>query len=85
MAQQVVQEDLTKRAGGEGANGSANGTDGGAGVQNNILGTNYYWGGGGGGAEHPDGTDRSGQGGLGGGGGGASSGSALELEVVALA
>ena len=63
-------------AGGEGANGSANGTDGGAGIQNNILGTNYYWGGGGGGGEHADGTDRSGRGGLGGGGGGASSGSA---------
>ena len=41
--------------------------NGGAGVMNNILGTNYYWGGGGGGANLYGG---GGMGGIGGGGGG---------------
>jgi filamentous hemagglutinin family protein len=48
------------------------GSNGGAGVQNNILGNNYYWAGGGGGSGW---NGYSGNGGLGGGGGGAGNGS----------
>ena len=55
-------------AGGVGTNTPANG---GPGVQNNILGTSYYWAGGGGGAGY---SGPAGNGGLGGGGGGAPSG-----------
>ena len=54
--------------GGAGAAGSSNPANGGAGIQNAILGTNYYWAGGGGGAGY---TSNPGNGGLGGGGGGA--------------
>jgi hypothetical protein len=55
-------------AGGRGVDSTAR-ADGGPGVPNAILGTNYFWGGGGGGSGH----DRAaGNGGSGGGGGGAS-------------
>jgi hypothetical protein len=53
--------------GGAGANGSNTPATGGAGRQNNILGTNYYWAGGGGGSGW---TGAAGKGGFGGGGGG---------------
>jgi alpha-tubulin suppressor-like RCC1 family protein len=53
--------------GGAGAAGSANPGHGGDGVENDILGTNYWWAGGGGGAGH---SGRGGNGGKGGGGGG---------------
>lgn len=64
-------------AGGAGAGGngesrsssSSAGGNGGNGVQNNILGTNYYWAGGGGGSSYT-GSNGGGNGGLGGGGGG---------------
>ena len=57
-------------AGGPGSTGQSHGaSSGGAGVQNCILGTCYYWGGGGGGAGH---SYRGGDGGIGGGGGGGS-------------
>ena len=57
-------------AGGPGSTGRSHGaSSGGAGVQNCILGTCYYWGGGGGGAGH---SYRGGNGGIGGGGGGGS-------------
>jgi hypothetical protein len=58
-------------AGGVGANGTGDNTtgNGGNGVQNAILGINYYWGGGGGGAGWVS-TTSGGNGGLGGGGGG---------------
>jgi hypothetical protein len=54
-------------AGGVGASGS-NQADGGIGIQNDILGTNYYWAGGGGGAGY---SREGGNGGSGGGGAGA--------------
>ncbi|CAB5214397.1 hypothetical protein UFOVP190_92 [uncultured Caudovirales phage] len=54
-------------AGGAGAGGGATAT-GGTGIQNAILGTNYYWCGGGGGAGY---SINGGPGGAGGGGGGA--------------
>ena len=54
--------------GGAGAAGATNPANGGVGIQNAILGTNYYWGGGGGGAGY---TVYGGNGGQGGGGGGA--------------
>lgn len=54
-------------AGGVGASGS-NQADGGVGIQNDILGTNYYWAGGGGGAGY---SREGGNGGAGGGGAGA--------------
>jgi len=61
-----------KAAGGAGAGGNGTsavcvGGPGGNGVQNNITGTNHYWGGGGGGGTF---TGTGGNGGLGGGGGG---------------
>jgi hypothetical protein len=59
-------------AGGAGA-GSGGAANGGIGVQNSILGTNYYWAGGGGGSGY---TINGGVGGAGGGGGGAISGNA---------
>jgi|GEM_PF-1757711 len=52
-------------AGGAGGNSPGNG---GVGIQNDIMGTNYYWAGGGGGAGY---SNIAGNGGLGGGGGGA--------------
>ncbi|MFZ3009730.1 MAG: glycine-rich domain-containing protein [Candidatus Microsaccharimonas sp.] len=54
--------------GGAGGVGSNTPAHGGIGVQNNILGTNYYWGGGGGGSGY---SGIGGNGGAGGGGGGA--------------
>jgi hypothetical protein len=54
-------------AGGNGAD-STNQPNGGAGVQNAILGTNYFWAGGGGGSGY---SSNGGSGGAGGGGGGA--------------
>lgn len=56
--------------GGGGAGGAGSNTpgNGGVGVQNSILGTNYHWAGGGGGAGY---SGQGGNGGLGGGGGGA--------------
>ena len=54
--------------GGAGAAGNVNPANGGDGVANNILGTNYFWAGGGGGAGY---TGNPGNGGAGGGGGGA--------------
>lgn len=54
-------------AGGVGASG-ANQADGGIGIQNDILGPNYYWAGGGGGAGY---SREGGNGGAGGGGAGA--------------
>lgn len=54
--------------GGAGAAGSVNPANGGAGIENNFLGINYYWAGGGAGAGY---TGNPGNGGLGGGGGGA--------------
>ncbi|NCW63951.1 MAG: hypothetical protein EBW04_07555, partial [Betaproteobacteria bacterium] len=71
--------DPTRGAGGGGAGAAAadsttsstsddGQSDGGDGIQNDITGTNLYWGGGGGGAAHTNGY--AGDGGLGGGGGG---------------
>lgn len=54
--------------GGAGAAGSNTPANGGVGVQDNILGTSYYWAAGGGGAGY---SGIAGNGGLGGGGGGA--------------
>ncbi len=54
-------------AGGAGADSTAQ-ANGGPGILNTILGSNYYWGGGGGGAGY---TINGGNGGIGGGGGGA--------------
>lgn len=64
-------------AGGQGLDGNLNGNtrpSGGPGVQNAILGTNYFWAGGGGGgiwSGTDNGVGRAGNGGSGGGGGGA--------------
>ena len=57
--------------GGAGAAGSNTPGNGGIGVQNDILGINYYWAGGGGGAGY---STQGGNGGLGGGGGGPGAG-----------
>jgi hypothetical protein len=59
----------TAALGQDGSDGNYAG-DGGAGLQVNIDGNNYYWGGGGGGAGYEP-SDPSGDGGIGGGGGGA--------------
>ena len=78
--------DPTRGAGGGGAGEAASDSDtrstsddgqsnGGDGIQNDITGTNLYWGGGGGGAAHTNGY--AGDGGLGGGGGGSSQTSGL--------
>jgi hypothetical protein len=60
--------------GGAGAVGASNtdqnGSSGGNGIANSILGTSYYWGGGGGGSLWSQSGKRAGDGGLGGGGGG---------------
>lgn len=69
-----------RRGGGGGGAGAVGGSGkpahGGVGVQNDILGTNYYWAGGGGGSPYGSATTFGGGDGGNGGGGGASSGAA---------
>jgi hypothetical protein len=60
-------------AGGPGTGNTEGPCPGGIGIQNAILGPNYYWGGGGGGSRWDSG--QGGNGGLGGGGGGGAAGS----------
>ena len=56
----------------DGQGGTNSRADGGEGVENDILGTAYWWAGGGGGASHSNHqTPYAGHGGKGGGGGGA--------------
>ena len=59
-------------AGAAGLSGTSNPPNGGAGIQVNFDGNNWYWGGGGGGSGGISGYGPGGNGGLGGGGGGGS-------------